>query len=594
MISVKVVIFNAFHPRIRELARLLVCQSAHAAARACVSVSFPVLLPDPCLSLVFPARCSCPASLAQREDGGRQASERRRTRGTARHAAGAEGVGDTLRTHSLRTCSPSARRTTTHTHTAKAPHSPIESRTQMSAAATAADVASKKRKADDTNSSTAAVASATHDASRSSDDDDSGANESEQRAKKSKNETATDAGAAAASSDSSDDDDEDAELDARPSFGGGRGLSLGASASSAAAASSSAAGSSAAASAAVAPSILSSAAGSSALGARLLALAGYKGSGGLGKHGTGRLEPVRSSTQVSKEGIGFEAAVQRREHSFEAFEVEVELKPLWITQDTASASQPLPSLETMRSSWATLGPRDPSVLSDARYCALDVQDALLAAKSAFDGIPSLQFRQARERSNPFERIRGEFFQNRAALKMAEMDAMCGRIFTQPPSTRNILGQPPKKREIIQVGDVCAGPGGFSEFMLTVLKWRCSVHGFTLRGPNDFNTGKFNRNAPTHSFHAWYGVDNTGDITSNANMRDYTLQVDAATKGKGLHVMMADGGFSVVGRENMRQKHNTHEHAQHCVSLCPFLSSSLLLTLFPSPPLPISAPAHEQR
>lgn len=409
----------------------------------------------------------------------------------------------------------------------------------------AAAVASKKRKADDAESAASPAA-----ADDSHSDIDS-ADEAQDRAKKSKTEGATPAADAAASDEEEDEDD----ADARPSFGGRGGLG----ASSAAASSAAAAPTSS-----VAPSVLSSASGSSALGARLLALAGYKGSGGLGKHGTGRVEPVKSSTQVSKEGIGFDAPVQRREHSFEAFQVEVELKPIWITQQQpdGAALPPLPSLETMRSSWATLGPRDPTVLSDARYCALDVQDALLAAKSAFDGIPSLQFRQARERSNPFERIRGEFFQNRAALKMAEMDAMCGRIFTQPPSTRNIVGHPAKKRELIQVGDVCAGPGGFSEFMLTVLKWRCAVHGFTLRGNNDFNTGKFNRNAPTHSFHAWYGVDNTGDITSNANMRDYTLQVDAATKGKGLHVMMGDGGFSVVGRENMRQKQPLRPPAAH--------------------------------
>jgi len=40
-------------------------------------------------------------------------------------------------------------------------------------------------------------------------------------------------------------------------------------------------------------------------------------------------------------------------------------------------------------------------------------------------------RKARTNSNPFELIRGAIFQNRAAMKMANMDALLGWMFTQP-------------------------------------------------------------------------------------------------------------------------------------------------------------------
>ena len=39
--------------------------------------------------------------------------------------------------------------------------------------------------------------------------------------------------------------------------------------------------------------------------------------------------------------------------------------------------------------------------------------------------------RARTRSNPFETIGKLFFQNRAALKMANMDAVFGFMFTRP-------------------------------------------------------------------------------------------------------------------------------------------------------------------
>lgn len=303
----------------------------------------------------------------------------------------------------------------------------------------------------------------------------------------------------------------------------------------------------------------SSATPSLGIGAKLLRLAGYSGAGGLGKRGSGIAEPVAASTQLSTEGLGFQGAVKRQTHSFEAFKVEIELRPAWLISRDETGS--LPSASDM-SSWLREGPRDPSQISDDHFCSGEVQTQLLSAKSAFDDVPSSLFRSARERSNPFERIRGEFFQNRAALKMAEMDAMCGRIFTAPPLVRAA-----RKRELVYIGDVAAGPGGFSEFILTVLKWRAVVCGFTLRaGASDFQTHKFNRNAPTHSFHAFYGSDDTGDITKSENVRDYREKVMALTHGRGLHVVMADGGFSVVGRENLQ------EYLSRQLVLCQFLTA----------------------
>lgn len=40
-------------------------------------------------------------------------------------------------------------------------------------------------------------------------------------------------------------------------------------------------------------------------------------------------------------------------------------------------------------------------------------------------------RKARTHSNPFEIIKGVFFQNRAAMKMAEIDAIFDFMFTSP-------------------------------------------------------------------------------------------------------------------------------------------------------------------
>ncbi len=48
-----------------------------------------------------------------------------------------------------------------------------------------------------------------------------------------------------------------------------------------------------------------------------------------------------------------------------------------------------------------------------------------------DGIDARARDAARGRANPFEAIKKEFFMNRAALKMANIDSVFGYIFTKP-------------------------------------------------------------------------------------------------------------------------------------------------------------------
>ena len=45
-------------------------------------------------------------------------------------------------------------------------------------------------------------------------------------------------------------------------------------------------------------------------------------------------------------------------------------------------------------------------------------------------------------------------------------------------------------ELLYFADVCAGPGGFSEYVLWRKKWDCKGFGFTLKGPCDFKLGEF--------------------------------------------------------------------------------------------------------
>ena len=44
--------------------------------------------------------------------------------------------------------------------------------------------------------------------------------------------------------------------------------------------------------------------------------------------------------------------------------------------------------------------------------------------------------------------------------------------------------------LLYFADVCAGPGGFSEYVLWRKRWRAKGFGFTIKGKNDFKLEDF--------------------------------------------------------------------------------------------------------
>lgn len=128
-------------------------------------------------------------------------------------------------------------------------------------------------------------------------------------------------------------------------------------------------------------------------------------------------------------------------------------------------------------------------------------------------------------------------------------------------------------ELLYFGDVCAGPGGFSEYILWKRRWHAKGFGMTLKGPCDFKLEDFFA-APSELFEPYYGrndigldpgvdgvpdtdgsfhrrvdlcgfageggVDGDGDITRPENMTAFRNFVMESTEKRGLHFLMADG------------------------------------------------------
>ena len=284
---------------------------------------------------------------------------------------------------------------------------------------------------------------------------------------------------------------------------------------------------------------------------KMMSKMGYKEGTGLGKQSQGIVEPIEASTQRGRRGLGLIIAGLTGDGpvSWDADKehIEIEEKVSWIDECTL----PCPELKELRN-WMKEGRRKSTIDDETSFCDPEILANILKCKSVFDSLEPEELRKARTKSNPFETIRGVFFLNRAAMKMANMDAVFDFMFTEPKNSdgRNLVN----KDELLYFADVCAGPGGFSEYILWRKQWRSKGFGFTLKGKNDFKLEDFFA-GPPESFETHYGlngIDGDGDVFKEENFKAFKQHVLENTNGLGVHVMMADGGFTVEGQENIQE------------------------------------------
>jgi 23S rRNA U2552 (ribose-2'-O)-methylase RlmE/FtsJ len=140
--------------------------------------------------------------------------------------------------------------------------------------------------------------------------------------------------------------------------------------------------------------------------------------------------------------------------------------------------------------------------------------------------------QRLRRNNPFESVGNSIFLNRAAIKLANIDAiyhLTGLISNYVRKTVD---------NIFKFCDLAGGPGGFSEYLL----YRCPQslgYGITLKGEKglDWSIDKLDLNR----FKIFYGDDNTGNLYTNWN---WFIDKVGALDGENIDLIVADGGFDV--------------------------------------------------
>ena len=277
----------------------------------------------------------------------------------------------------------------------------------------------------------------------------------------------------------------------------------------------------------------------------------------LGRTNGGIVEPIKAYDRVAQRGgLGFDSkiAIKPQTHEYEPEKIEIEIETSWYKEGFSSSTEGGDGDNESRESDIKLLTYSEfekymqykqrcdrvGIEWNSTFCSLEIQREIFAKKSEFDEIGQTKlFMEARNKANPFEGIKREIFQNRAALKMCEIDKHLNYLLTQPYNgccitfnknckikqektlqdwkngiynTISIHSRDLWTRELIYFSDLCSGPGGFTEYFLHINKWQCRGWGFTLKNNEDFKLNKFNSNAPWDNFTPEYGPKNNGDIT----------------------------------------------------------------------------------
>lgn len=274
---------------------------------------------------------------------------------------------------------------------------------------------------------------------------------------------------------------------------------------------------------------------------RMMEKMGYTIGTGLGKHGQGRVEPIELFVQRGRRGFGHAAPIGLKEASLK-WNPEDEVIKVQEDMEWLRNRHPCMLVKEDIINWMALGLKKETIDDETTFCDSEMMAQLISSKSMFDGLNKIEMRKARTRSNPYETIRTAGFLNRAAVKMANINRACDFMFTDWKHLND---------ELLYFTDVCAGPGGFSEYILSRKKWHAKGFGFTLRNENDFKLDEFFA-GPCETFHPFYGSKDNGDVYDSKNQLEFRDLIMKHTYGKGVHFMMSDGGFSVEGQENIQE------------------------------------------
>ena len=209
-----------------------------------------------------------------------------------------------------------------------------------------------------------------------------------------------------------------------------------------------------------------------------------------------------------------------------------------------------------------------SDLGHSNFCDDELISTLFHKKDLFENIND--FNSIRIKSNPYEQINKAIFLNRAAVKMANLDFLFNLTNTSEFGKKSYSDVEPG--HLFYFADICAGPGGFTDYLFWRLDECARGFGMTLSGDHDWASSyRFIKSADIdRHFIRWYGEDKTGNIFNPNNIASFRSLIEDVSQGEMVSLVTADGGVAVDGQENDQEKITKR------LVLCQFLCALAIL------------------
>lgn len=202
-----------------------------------------------------------------------------------------------------------------------------------------------------------------------------------------------------------------------------------------------------------------------------------------------------------------------------------------------SAPEPVPDVDR----WLQFGVHSRDMTKETAYCDETLVEEVFGLRSSLDEYDDRKIRVARNRSNWLE-FRSEQFMNRAAVKIANVDAAFGWTLCQLAKGEEGKKEELEDGELMYFVDVFGGPGGCSEYILWRNGgWKARGFGFSTRGDYEFQPEYF-RAIPPETLDPYYGPNDDGNLFDPENIRGFIDYVMAQTDQLGVHLLVCDGGF----------------------------------------------------
>lgn len=178
------------------------------------------------------------------------------------------------------------------------------------------------------------------------------------------------------------------------------------------------------------------------------------------------------------------------------------------------------------------------------YATESLYDRSLKIKTSYDAIPPKAFTRFRDAVNPYEELKSGSFITRAALKMANMDAIYHFLGNHSP-----LNEGKVRNDTYRYVSIAEGPGGFIQYIQHRSPYAIG-YGITLMDSKHGDHTKWDlKNLDLLKFNIDYKGRVTGDILKE--WKQFTDHVLA--HGGVMDLVTADGGLDVVTGDNYNKQ-----------------------------------------